>query len=114
MAKISRGSAGESRSNTEGTEGTEFTERRFRVSGAGGLLMVALLAYREGDGKTVLFWREGAGGEGSVGAGGVLEAIEIEEEFAGVVEAMIGKGGIEKAAGAVGGGGAGGVAKDEE
>ena len=76
--------------------------------------MIALLAYGEGNREAVLFWRKGTGGEGRVGAGGIFEAIEVEEEFAWVVEAMIGKGGVEKAAGAVCCGGAGCVAEDEE
>src|SRR6266849_4214650 len=76
--------------------------------------MVALLADGEGNGKAVLFWGKGAGGERGVRAGGIFEAIEIEEEFSGVVEAVIGEAGIEEAASAVGLGGAGGVAQDKE
>src|SRR5260370_31377641 len=76
--------------------------------------MVALLAYGAGNGKAVLFWRKGAGGERGVGAGGIFEAIEIEEEFSGVVEPVIGEAGVEEAAGGVGLGGAGGVAQNEE
>src|SRR5216683_3720798 len=114
MRRISSESVWEKSFNTEGTKGTEFTEKRFHGRGAGTLLMVALLADGERNGKAVLFWRKRAGGERGVGAGGIFEAIEIEEEFAGVVEPVIGEAGGEEAAGGVGLGGAGGVAQDEE
>src|SRR5712692_7706405 len=76
--------------------------------------MVALLAGGKRDGKTVARRRERAGRVGSVGARWIFKAIEIEHELAGVVEAVGGKAGIEKTAGAVCGGGAGRVAKNEE
>src|SRR5260370_3974391 len=114
MRRISSESVWEKSFNTEGTKGTEFTEKRFRGRGAGTLLMVALLADGERNGKGVLCWRKGAGGERGVGAGGIFEAIEIEDQCAGVVEPVIGEGGVEEAAGGVGLGGAGGVAQNEE
>src|SRR5579864_9003812 len=76
--------------------------------------MVALLAYGEGNGEAILLWRERASSEWGVGAGRIFETIEIENEVAWVVEAMIGEGGVEKAAGAVGFRGAGSVAEDKE
>src|SRR5260370_1424478 len=106
MPRISSESVWEKSFNTEGTKATEFTEKRFRGRGAGTLLMVALLADGERNGKAVLFWRKRAGGERGVGAGGIFEAIEIEEEFSGMVEPVIGEAGVEEAAG---GGGLGGL-----
>src|SRR6266849_3266559 len=76
--------------------------------------MVALLAGGKRDGKTVARRRERAGRVGSVGARWIFKAIEIKHELAGVVEAVGGKAGIEKTAGAVCGGRAGRVAKNEE
>src|SRR5229473_1965509 len=114
MRRISSESVWEKSFNTEGTKATEFTEKRFRGRGAGTLLMVALLADGERNGKAVLFWRKGASGERGVGAGWIFEAIEIEEEFSGVVEPVIREAGVEEAASAVGLGGAGGVAQDKE
>src|SRR5712692_4048772 len=114
MPRISSESVWEKSFNTEGTKATEFTEKRFRGRGAGTLLMVALLADGERNGKAVLLWRKGAGGERGVGAGWIFEAIEIEEEFSGVVEPVIREAGVEEAASAVGLGGAGGVAQDKE
>src|SRR5260370_33759300 len=101
MGRICSESVWEKGFNTEGTKATEFTEKRFRGRGAGTLLMVALLADGERNGKAVLFWRKGAGGERRVGAGWIFEAIEIEEEFSGVVEAVIREAGVEEAASAL-------------
>src|SRR5260370_16142645 len=89
--------------------GEEIPRQRSRT-----LLMVALLADGERNGKAVLLWRKGAGGERGVGAGWIFEAIEIEEEFSGVVEPVIREAGVEEAASAVGLGGAGGVAQNQE
>src|SRR5260370_3382107 len=114
MPRISSESVWEKSFNTEGTKATEFTEKRFRGRGAGTLLMVALLADGERNGKAVLFWRKRAGGERGVGAGEMFAGIEIEEEFSGVVEPVIGEAGVEEAGGGVGLGGAGGVAQNEE
>ena len=76
--------------------------------------MIAPLADGKRDWKPVARRRERAGRVGSVGARWIFKAIEIEHEFAGLVEAVGRKAGIEKTAGAVSGGGAGCVAKNEE
>src|SRR5208283_2343871 len=44
----------------------------------------------------------------------VYEAIEVEPQISGVVDAVVGQAGVEKTSGAVGGGFAGGVAQDEK
>jgi hypothetical protein len=49
--------------------------------------VVALLADGQGNGKTVAWRRKRASGEWGVGARGIFEAIEVENEFAGFVEA---------------------------
>src|SRR5207247_7926345 len=49
-----------------------------------------------------------------LGARRIFQTVEIEHEFAGFIEAVGGKAGIEKPAGRVGGCGAGRVAKNEE
>ncbi len=95
------------RLNTQRTPGTKKKNVKK-------LFLVALLADGKGDRKPVARWGKGAGGKGSVGARRIFEAIEIEDEFAGFVEAARGEAGIEEAAGAVGGSGAGCIAEDEE
>ncbi len=77
-------------------------------------VVIAPLADGKRDWKPVARRRERAGRVGSVGARWIFKAIEIEHEFAGLVEAVGRKAGIEKTAGAVSGGGAGCVAKNEE
>ncbi len=76
--------------------------------------MIALLADGERNGNPVARRGERAGRVGSVGTRGIFEAIEIEHELAGFIEAVGGEAGIEKAAGAVSGRGTGRVAKNEE
>src|SRR5208337_4813412 len=68
----------------------------------------------EGDGQPVLLRRQRAGGPGGVGAGGVLQAVEVEQQLAGSGEAVVRDLGVEEAAGAVGGGLRGRIAEDEE
>ncbi len=79
-----------------------------------GSIVIALLADGKGDGKAVAGRGERAGGKGSVGARRILEAIEIEDQLARFFEAVGGKTGVKKAAGAVRGRGTGDVAKNEE
>lgn len=76
--------------------------------------MIALLADRKRDGKPVSGRRERACRIGCVSARWIFQAIEIEREFARSIEAVGGKAGVEKTAGAVGGRGAGRVAKNEK
>lgn len=76
--------------------------------------MIALLANGKRDGKPVARRRERAGRIRSIGTWWIFQAIEIEHELAGFIEAVGGESGIEKAAGAISGGGAGRVAKNEE
>lgn len=78
------------------------------------LVVIALFADGECEGKAVAGRRERAGGVRSVRARGIFQTIEIEGELAGLVEAIRGEAGIEKAARAVSGRGAGGVTEDEE
>src|ERR1700693_5092361 len=79
-----------------------------------GLIVITLLADGQRNAEAISLWRIRASGIGRVSAGGIFESIEIENEFAGRGEAVIGKNGVEKTASFVSGGGAGGVAKDEE
>jgi hypothetical protein len=76
--------------------------------------VIALLADRQRDGKAVARRREWAGRVRSVGARRIFQAIEIEHQLAGLIEAVGGEAGIEKSAGTVSGRGAGRVAKYEE
>ena len=76
--------------------------------------MIALLADGEGDREPVARRRKRACGEWRVSAGRILKVVEIEDKFAGLVEAVGGEAGVKKTASAIGGRGAGGVAKDEE
>jgi hypothetical protein len=78
------------------------------------LIVVAFFADGERDGETVAGRREWASRKRSVGARGILEAIEIENEFAGFVEAVGRETGVEKAAGGISVRGTGGVTQDEE
>lgn len=75
---------------------------------------VAFFAGFDGDGKAVVFRGQRAGGEGGVGAGRVLDAVEVEDQIARFVEAVIGKRRIENASADVSGGFEGQVAEDEE
>ncbi len=79
-----------------------------------GSVGVALFAGFDGDGEAVLRGRAWAGGVGGVGAGRVVELIEVEDDGAGFVQAMIWERSAEEAGGFVGGGLAGVVAEDEE
>jgi len=76
--------------------------------------VIALLADRKWDGKPVSGRRERACRIGCVSARRIFQAIEIEREFARSIEAVGGKAGVEKTAGAVSGRGAGRVAKNEK
>ena len=78
------------------------------------LIVIALLANGEGDGKTVARRRKRAGGVRRVSARRIFEAVEIEDEVSGFVESIGGKRSVEKTARAVGSRSAGGVAEDEE
>ena len=90
---------------------TEFAESAGRGRRS---VVIALLADRKRDGEAVSGRRQRASRVGSVGARRIFEAIEIEHEFAGFIEAVGGEAGVEKTASAVSGGGAGHVAKNEE
>ena len=76
--------------------------------------MVTLLTGRDSDVETVLLGRKRTGGEGRVDARWVLGAVEVEDESARFVETVAGQGRVEKTACLIGGGLAGGVAKDKE
>jgi hypothetical protein len=97
--------------NTESTEDAENKRRRKKEKG---LVVIALLADRKGNKEPVAGWRKRARGKRSVGARRIFETIEIEDEFAGLVEAICGEAGVKETAGAVSGRGAGGVAEDKE
>ena len=72
-------------------------------------MRVLLLADRERYCQPVLFGRQRAGGVSGVGAGRVLQAVEVEREMTGLVESVVGEIGVEEAGGSVAGGSAGGV-----
>ena len=76
--------------------------------------MIALFSRRNGDFEAILLRWKRAGGERGVDAGWVLGAVEIEDDCAGLIEAVAGKRGIEESAGLVGRGFAGGVTEDEK
>jgi hypothetical protein len=78
------------------------------------VLAVTLFACGDGNGQAILVWRQRAGGVGGVAAGRVVGVVEVDDEGAGLVDAVGGEGGGEEAARAVGGGAAGGVAEVEE
>lgn len=65
--------------------------------------MIALLAGGQGDGQAIPLRGERAGGKGSVGAWRIFEVVEIEDELAGLLNAVGWETGVEKAAGAIGG-----------
>src|ERR1700744_5032077 len=75
---------------------------------------VTLFAGFDRDGEAVLRRRERAGGVGRVRARGVVELVEVKDEGAGLVEAVIRERSAEEAGGFIGGGLAGVVAEDEE
>lgn len=77
-------------------------------------MVIALLAGGKRDGKPVARRRKRAGGVRSVGTRGIFQTIKIEHELARFIEAVVGEGGIEEAAGTIGGGRTGCVAKNEE
>ena len=72
------------------------------------LPVVALLTGGDGDGQAVDVGGQRAGGVGGVGAGGIFQAVEVDVEGAGLVDAVGGEAGVEEAGGLVGGGAAGG------
>ena len=76
--------------------------------------MVAFFADRQRNEEAITGRRKRAGGKCRVRAGRILEAIEIQNKLAGFVEAIGRETGVEKAAGGVRRGGAGGVTQDEE
>jgi hypothetical protein len=75
---------------------------------------VALFSGGNGDGKTVLFWGQRAGGVGRVGAGRIFKLVEVELEDAGAGEAVVGQAGVQETRGFIGGGLAGLISEDEE
>jgi hypothetical protein len=77
-------------------------------------IVIALFADRQRNGKPVAPWRKRAGGIGSVSAWRIFQAVEVELQLAGFIEAIGGKAGIEKTAGSVRCCGAGRIAKNEE
>src|SRR5207245_241730 len=76
--------------------------------------VIALLTHRQSNRQPIAPWRKRAGRVGSVGTRRVFQAIEIEHQWAGLIQAVGGKARIEKAAGAISSGLAGRVAKDKE
>jgi len=85
------------------------------IGGRGGELVgVAFFTGGDADLEAVLLRREWAGGVGRVGAGRILELVEVELEEAGVGEAVVGQAGVQEARGFVGGGLAGLIPEDEE
>jgi hypothetical protein len=77
-------------------------------------MRVALLASLDSYGQPILLRRQGAGGVGRVGAGGILKPVEVEFEGSWLAEAVIGQSGMEEARRLIGAGLAGLVAEDEE
>src|SRR4029077_12996952 len=75
------------------------------------LFVIAQFADREGNLEAILPRRQRAGGVGRVGARWIFQAIEIEHQFAGLVQAVCWESGVEKAARPICGGRAGCVAK---
>ena len=65
-------------------------------------------------GQAVFHRWQRATGVGRVGAGGILEAVEVEDQLAGLVETMIGKRRVEITAAGIGGLLSGLIADDEE
>src|SRR5579885_690686 len=61
-------------------------------------IMVTLFADGQRDGQAVGRRGKGAGGERSVGARGIFETVEIENEFAGLFESVRREAGVKKAA----------------
>src|SRR6266702_3519571 len=88
----------------------DYAQRRLRRAS----MRVTLLAGVERNGQAVLLGRHGAGGIGRVGAGRIVELVEVEDECAGLGETVAGQAGGEKARRLVGGGLTGGVAQDEK
>src|SRR5579859_5561218 len=76
--------------------------------------MVPLFADRQGDGKTIARGWKRARRELSVRTGRIFQVIEIEHQFAGLIDSVIGEAGVQESAGGVSGFGAGGVAHDEK
>src|SRR5579863_1910156 len=76
--------------------------------------MVPLFADRQGDGKTIARGWKRARRELSVRTGRILQVIEIEHQFAGLIDSVIGKAGVQESAGRIGRFRAGGVAQDEK
>ena len=64
--------------------------------------MVALLAYRQWNWQAVARGRERAGGKGCVRTRRIFEAIEVEDQFTGFVEAIRWEAGVKKTACLVG------------
>ena len=78
------------------------------------LIMIAFFADGERKGETIAGRGKRARRKRGVSAGGIFHAIEIENKFARLVEAVSWKTGVEKAAGGIRRPGAGGVAQDEK
>ncbi len=77
-------------------------------------LMIALLADGERNRQTISGRRQRARGVGRVGARGILEMVEIQDQLAGFVDSIGRQAGIQEAARTVSGGGASRVAQDKE
>jgi hypothetical protein len=102
------------RKNEWKQEGLQHKTQNFKLKTENSSIVIPLLADRKGDGEPIAWWRKRARGEGRVGARRIFEAIEIEDQLARFVQAVGGKAGVEEAAGAISGRGAGGVAENEE
>ncbi len=77
-------------------------------------VVVALFTRRNSDVEAVLLGWQRAGREGRVDTWRILDAVEVEHDSAGLVETVAGQRRVEEAAGLIRGGGARGVAEDEE
>src|SRR6516164_8823256 len=77
-------------------------------------MRIPLLSYRQSNRKLILRWRQRARRIGCICARRILQAVEVEHNIAGLVEAVVGEIGVEKTCSAVGRRLAGCVAQDEE
>src|SRR6266404_2126143 len=78
------------------------------------LFMVALLAYRQPNRQPVLLWRQRARGVRRIRAGRILQLVEIQHQFASLVETMVRESRIQKTASAIRCGAAGRVTQHEK
>jgi hypothetical protein len=76
--------------------------------------VVTFLTDRKRNGQAISRWRQRASSIGRVGARRVLEAVEVEDEIARLLETSIGVARVEKTASAICRRPTGGIAKNEK